>query len=178
MPAPLSTLREKLARRKKARDRQSRLWKKTKEAGHGHAAKRHTRAIRKLRRIIAKVIASRPKPGEGAWGGSQSIIEQEVIPVGTRQGIPVTSTKRSETYGNPSSDHYVGNTTAYAVDFATDSNYAFGRSIGKALGIAYSGIGDDFRNFYIERAGAQFRVQIICQTHGTGPHTHVGVRRV
>lgn len=177
--ARLSTLRKKLARRKKSRDRQTRLWEETKEAGHGKAAKRHARAVRKLKRLIekAKERLSR-QTGRGPWAGTQSIIEREVIPVGNEWGIPVTSTKRSETYGNPSSDHWIGNRGAYAADFATDSNYEFGRAIGKALGVPYSGVGDDYREFFITRSGFQFRVQIICQTHGTGPHTHVGIRRV
>lgn len=177
--APLSTLRAKLARRKKSRDRQARLWRKTKKAGHGKAAKRHTKAIRKLRRLIERAKARiRKSSGRGPWAGTQSIVEQEIIPVGREWGIPVTSTKRSETYGNPSSDHWIGNRGAYAVDFATDSNFAFGRAIGEKLGIPYSGSADDYRDFFITRAGNRFRVQIICQTHGTGPHTHVGVRRI
>ena len=50
--APLSTLREKLASRKKARDRQTRLWKRTGKAGHGKAARQNAKAVRKLRRLI------------------------------------------------------------------------------------------------------------------------------
>ena len=178
MAAPIPTLREKLRKRKAARDKQARLWKKTKKAGHGKAAKRHTRAIKKIKKLLRKAINARPKSGEGPWGGCQSIIEREVIPVGKKWGIPVTSRKRSQTYGNPASDHSIGNELAYAVDFATDSNYAFGMAIGRALGVPYNGIEDDYKSFYINRAGHQFRVQIICQTHGTGPHTHCGIRRV
>lgn len=178
MAAPIPTLRAKLRKRKAARDRQRRLYKKTGDRGHARAAKAHVRAIRKLRKLIRRAINARPKSGEGPWGGCQSIIEREVIPVGKRWKIPVTSRKRSQTYGNLSSDHYIGNELAYAVDFATDSNYAFGMAIGRALGVPYNGISDDYKSFYINRAGHQFRVQIICQTHGTGPHTHCGIRRV
>lgn len=178
MPAPLPTLREKLARRQKARRRQAKLWRRTKKAGHGKAAKAHTKAIKKLKRLIRKAVNARPKSGEGPWGGCKSIADREVVPVGKKRGIAVTSRKRSQTYGNPDSDHYIGNELAYAVDFATDSNYAFGVEIGRSLGVPYNGIQDDYKSFYINRAGHQFRVQIICQTHGTGPHTHVGIRRV
>jgi hypothetical protein len=178
MPAPLPTLREKLARRKKARNRQAKLWRRTKKAGHGKAAKDHTKAIKKLQRLIRRAVNAKPKSGQGPWGGCKSIAVNEVIPVGKRWGIPVTSRKRSQTYGNPSSDHYIGNQLAYAVDFATDSNYAFGMAIGRKLGVPYNGINDDYKSFYINRAGHQFRVQVICSTHGTGPHTHVGIRRV
>lgn len=178
MPAPLPTLREKLARRKKARKRQAKLWRRTKKAGHGKSAKAHTRAIKKLKRLIRKAVNAKPKSGEGPWGGCKSIIDNEVIPVGRRWKIPVTSKKRSQTYGNPDSDHYIGNELAYAVDFATDSNYAFGMAIGRSLGIPYNGKQDDYKSFYINRAGHQYRVQVICSTHGTGPHTHLGLRRV
>jgi lysozyme len=54
MPAPIPTLRKKLARRRKARDRQARLWKRTGKAGHGKAARRHSRATAYLRRLIRR----------------------------------------------------------------------------------------------------------------------------
>jgi hypothetical protein len=176
--APIPTLRDKLRKRKAARAKQARLWRKTKKAGHGKAARRQTKAIKKLERLLRKAVNARPKSGEGPWGGCQSIIQREVIPVGKRWGIPVTSRKRSQTYGNPDSDHYIGNELAYAVDFGTDSNYAFGMAIGRALGVPYNGIESDYQNFYINRAGHQFRVQVICSTHGSGPHCHCGIRRV
>lgn len=178
MAAPLPTLRAKLRKRVERYRRQRAKYGRTKKRGHARAAKGHRRAIKKLKRLIKKAIKSRPRSGTGDWGGSQSIIVNEVLPVGRKWGITVTSTKRTETFGNPGSDHYVGNTTAYAVDFATDSNYEFGKAIGRSLGIPYQGIQSDYQNFYILRSGRQFRVQIICQTHGSGPHTHVGVRRV
>lgn len=178
MAAPIPTLRDKLRKRKAARAKQARLWRKTKKAGHGKAARRQTKAIKKLERLLRKAVNARPKSGEGPWGGCQSIIQREVIPVGKRWGIPVTSRKRSQTYGNPDSDHYIGNELAYAVDFGTDSNYAFGMAIGRALGVPYNGIESDYQNFYINRAGHQFRVQVICSTHGSGPHCHCGIRRV
>lgn len=48
------TLRDKIKRRIRARDRQRKLYKKTGKAGHAKAAKRHVRAIRKVRRILAR----------------------------------------------------------------------------------------------------------------------------
>jgi len=47
-------LREKLRRRRRARDRQARLWKKTGKAGHRKAARRHARAVRYLRNLIRR----------------------------------------------------------------------------------------------------------------------------
>lgn len=178
MAAPLPTLRAKLRKRVEAYRRQRAKYERTKKRGHARAAKGHRKAIKKLKRLIKRAIKSRPKSGTGDWGGSESIIVNEVLPVGRKWGITVTSTKRTETFGNPSSDHYVGNTTAYAVDFATDSNYEFGKAIGRSLGIPYNGINDDYKNFYILRNGRQYRVQLICSTHGSGPHCHCGIRRV
>jgi hypothetical protein len=178
MAAPLSTLRDKLRRRKSARERQAKLYRKNRRRGHAKAVRTHNGAIAKLRKLIKRAVLRRPESGTGPWQGCQSIATNEIIPIGRKWGIPVTSRKRSETYGNPSSDHYFGNTNAYAVDFGTDSNYAFGAAIGDALGVPYNGAGDDYAEHIISRAGRQFRIEIVCGTHGTGPHTHVGIRRV
>lgn len=176
MAAPIPTLRDKLRKRKAARAKQARLWRKTKKAGHGKAARRHTSAIKKLERLLKRAIARRPRSGTGSWGGCKSIIDNEVVPVGKEWGIPATSRKRSQTYGNPDSDHYIGNENAYAIDFATDSNYAFGVAIAQELGIPYAGYEDDYKSYYFQRAGKTFRAQIICRTHGTGPHCHLGLK--
>lgn len=179
--APLSTLRAKLARRKKARDRQTRLWKRTGKAGHGKAARRNAKAVRKLRRLIEKAKALlRRKSGRGPWGGSQSIIDQEVIPVATKYGLPVTSTKRAASHplsiANPSSDHNEANTTAYAADFGTFDGAPAGYAIAKALGIRGWQPGS-YNGHYIERAGRVFRVQILWGVSGHHDHLHVGIRR-
>ena len=176
--ASLKTLRAKLAARVAGFKRQNRKAKKTGKAGHRKQARIHRRAIKKLKALIVKWFRLHPKSGTGAWQGSKSIIVNEVLPVGRRWGIAVTSRKRWQTYGNPGSDHYRGNKDAYAVDFATDSNFDFGVAIGKSLGVPYGGSGSDYNNFYITRAGHTFRVQLICGTHGTGPHCHCGIRRV
>lgn len=112
--------------------------------------------------------------GRGLWGGSKSIVKHEVIPVLKRHGIPITSKKRWATYGNPSSDHWRGNLTAYAVDGGTANNHALADKIGKRLGV---GDVTDYESYIIVRGGRKFRVQIIAGTHGTGPHIHIGVRR-
>jgi hypothetical protein len=179
--APLSTLRAKLARRKKARNRQARLWRKTKKAGHGKAAKRHTKAVRKLRRLIEKAKdARRRKSGRGPWGGTQSIVELEVIPVGQKYGAPVTSLKRAAshplTIANPSSDHSALATEAYAVDFGTHDGAPIGYAVASALGIRGWTPGS-YTGYYIERAGKIFRVQILWAVPGHYDHLHVGVRR-
>ena len=167
----------------KRRARQVRLYKATKKDGHKKQAAKllkkanaQARAIKKLDKLIDKARKAKPASGTGRWGGSKSIIQNEVLPVARRWSISPTSAKRWETFGNPGSDHYMLNRTAFAKDFATASNYAFGIAIGKELGIDYRGTMDDYKSFYIQRAGKTFRVQIICGTHGTGPHTHVGIK--
>lgn len=176
MAAPLSTLREKLRRRIRARNRQSRLWRKTKERGHGRAAKRHAKAVRKLRRLIRR---RRPKSGTGAWGGTKSIIDREVVPVAKRYGVPTTSRKRAAnhplTIANPSSDHSALASTAYAIDFGTYSGAALAHSIANALGIRAYSTGN-YAPHYIERAGRRFRVQILWAVSGHYDHVHVGIR--
>jgi hypothetical protein len=180
--APLSTLRAKLARRKAARDRQARLWRKTKKAGHGKAAKRHTKAVRKLRRLIEREMDRlRKQSGRGPWGGTQSIVDLEVIPVGRKYGLPVTSLKRAANHplsrANPSSDHNAANTTAYAVDFGTHDGAPAGYAIAKALGIRGWSPGS-YTGYHIQRGGHVFRVQILWAVAGHFDHLHVGVRRV
>jgi hypothetical protein len=181
MAAPLSTLRAKLARRKTARDRQSRLWKKTGKRGHARAAKRHVRAIRKLRRFIKREIARRPESGTGAWGGSRSIINNEVVPVAKRFGAPITSRKRAAdhplTIANPSSDHSVTNSTADAIDLASYSGDELARAIAENLGISGYRTGT-FDRYTISRADRSFSVQILWAVDGHFDHVHVGIRRV
>jgi hypothetical protein len=87
----------------------------------------------------------------------------------------ITSRKRWETFGNPSSDHYMRNLFADAVDFATVENHGLKNEIARRLGGPHQV--DDYENFFIHRKGKRFRVQIIAGTHGTGPHLHVGVSR-
>lgn len=90
----------------------------------------------------------------------------------------MTSGKRWETYGNPGSDHYAGNTTASARDFALNNDQDMARVLYGALtGNSPSSWPGDYSSFNIERYGATFRVQLIAVTHGTGPHLHCGVRR-
>lgn len=132
------------------------------------AAKRATELLRQLL----------PQIGEGAWGGSKSIVEREIVPVLVAAGVPITSRKRWATYGNPSSDHYRGNRTAYAVDGGTVNNRELAVKVAKRLGIENASSLIEYRAYYIKRAGRTFRVQFIWSTHGTGPHLHIGVRRV
>lgn len=112
-------------------------------------------------------------PGDPNWGGSRDIFWNEVVPAA---GINPHSTKRSETFGNPGSDHHISQVLAYAGDFAPSVDRAI--AIARRLGIGYNGYADDYKSYYIQREGVTFRVQIIAANHGTGPHVHVGIERV
>lgn len=113
-------------------------------------------------------------PGYNTWGGCRSVTDNIVLPVLAKHGIPVTSRKRTETYGNPTSDHHVSQTMADAVDGGAANAYGVGDEIGGELGV---GSVDDYVNEYFTYNGVRFRVQIIAGTHGTGPHIHTGIRR-
>lgn len=117
-----------------------------------------------------------PATGTGPWAGTQSIVEQEVVPIYSRHGVPVTSRKRWETFGNPSSDHYMGNTDAYAADGGVATAYEMGNEVKRALTGDPNAVMRDYEAFYITRSGHAFRVQLIAATHGTGPHFHAGVK--
>lgn len=113
------------------------------------------------------------------WGGSRLIYRREVWPIIRDAGIATTSGKRRETFGNPGSDHYFLNLLAYAKDHATANNFALANKIKRRLlrdPDAPANV--DYSSFYIRRYGHRYRVQIIAGTHGTGPHLHVGIRRV
>lgn len=128
------------------------------------------RLKRKLRRRDRVVLSS----GSPHWGGCEDIIRNEVLPVFSNASVPITSGKRTETFGNPTSDHHTSQVNASARDAGTANNYALADRVGASLGIG--GV-DDYVAYYIIRQGARFRVQIIAGTHGTGPHLHVGIRR-
>lgn len=131
-----------------------------------------------LRRLRRKWRSNRVvvEPGRPHWGGAQDILENEVDPVADRMGHYETSNKRTETYGNPGSDHHISQVNASAKDYSP--GVAFAVAVAKALGVGYRGYWDDYKLYYIRRAGHTFRVQIIAANHGTGPHVHVGIELI
>lgn len=134
--------------------------------------------LRELRALIRRKKRRRINfsPGAPHWGGSEDVIERDIEPVARKSGATETSGKRSETYGNPTSDHHVSQLLASARDWAIANNlYCWLKAkVASALGIG-SG---DYVGYYIDRGPHTFRVQQICENHGTGPHLHDGVRRV
>jgi hypothetical protein len=139
--------------------------------------------LEELRAIRRRRAAANdgPDSGEGPWAGTQSIIELEVLPVFARFGVPVTSLKRAADHplsiSNPSSDHNMANTTAYAADGATYNGEPVARAIATALGISGFSVGN-YNGYTIYRAGNAFRVQILWAVSGHYDHVHVGIRRL
>jgi hypothetical protein len=135
------------------------------------------RAIRALNKQRKKLRKDRWK-----FKGATAIIKYEVVPILHAAGVPVTSRKRWATFGNPSSDHWLGNRDADAVDGATFAeNNALGSEIVSALKDRKTSM-TAFAEFEIVRAHTgspeTYRVQVITEEHGTGPHIHIGVKRV
>ena len=129
-----------------------------------------------LRRLKERINSAKlnTSPGSPHWGGSQDVIEAVVLPIFRKHNIPVTSGKRTATYGTPGSDHHVSQVTASAVDGGAANQYGVADEIRRALGVPPA---SDYTNQYFTYQGVQFRLQIIAGTHGTGPHLHVGIRR-
>lgn len=183
----LAARKKKHARAGRGRKRQLALYKKTGQRGHqkkaaqwGRGMRRHRKAIQKLERLIAREKARRPKSGEGAWGGSKSIVVNECRPVAKRRGVPRTSSKRGvkhwATLLNPGSDHSVLALTAFADDYGTTDGAGLAHDLAAALGIQGYTTGN-YNSYFIWRAGKRFRVQILWAVSGHFDHVHVGIRR-
>ena len=132
-----------------------------------HARARRRKKKRKLEQEDDIVFSA----GSTHWGGCADVHEDEVEPAA---GTQAHSTKRTETYGNPTSDHHVSQVWAFAGDFPPSVDLAI--RIARRLGIGYNGYADDYKLYYVYREGRQIRVQIIASNHGTGPHVHSGLR--
>ncbi len=124
--------------------------------------------VASARRAVARRSQSK------LWGGARSVTEEVIDIVGKR--APVTSRKRTETFGNPGSDHHTSQKNADAVDFGIAEAHWLKNTISRRLGGPNTL--PDYGTFTVRRNGKAYRVQIIAGTHGTGPHLHVGVRKV
>lgn len=130
--------------------------------------RRHRAKAHNLKRAIQRATT------DNLWGGCRGVTNYVIQIVGKR--ARVGSRKRTATYGNPGSDHHVSQRDADAVDFRIANAHTLkneiARKLGRPLPVA------DYESFPIKFRGKAYRVQIIAATHGTGPHLHVGVRRI
>lgn len=163
------TLRQRL-KRARARARTARRRLKRNKVVLAVSNKR----VKNLRAAI-----ERKRRLENAWGGSQRVAE-EAIPIASRLGIGVTSTKRAASHplsqANPDSDHNEANTTAYAIDFGTFSGETLARQLGQHYGFPFVPVGT-FASHTITRDGKRYRVQVLWAVVNHFNHVHVGVKR-
>lgn len=170
------TVRKAIRRRRKAKSDN----KKRKRARNARRLKRAVKRIaRRLRSLLKQKRKQRRKrgivvkPGAPHWGGADDILRREADPVALRYGFRPNSKKRTQSYGNPGSDHHTSQTTASARDYPTSNNHTLKNAIAREIvgrNVA------DYENVYFKRAGRTYRLQAIASTHGTGPHLHCGIR--
>jgi hypothetical protein len=110
---------------------------------------------------------------DGPWEGTQRVAEE----LAKVAGVPYTSVKRTPEEndavgGAANSAHLTTEENAYAVDLKADVEGAL--RMAKVLGIENFQWGTDFK----EILRGPYRIQFKTELHGTGPHIHLGVRRV
>jgi peptidoglycan hydrolase-like protein with peptidoglycan-binding domain len=132
---------------------------------------------------VTKPGAGGPIDAGGGWGGSANVANAAKR-IAASMGIPVTSQKRSladtiRVGSSTASDHYVGNKTAFAVDFgvAGARGDQLARAIANKYGIPTSNIGT-FNGHVIRVDGASYRLQLLWRVAGHFDHVHLGIRRV
>jgi hypothetical protein len=114
------------------------------------------------------------RPG-GGFGGAEAPVRR-AIEIGVRNGLTVTSTKR--TGGSPGSDHHVSQTRSFACDLSNGSGPtpemdATAKAIAAALGHP------DFSAGVLNVTSGGVRAQLIWRTDAGGNHfnhVHFGVR--
>jgi len=118
----------------------------------------------------------------GGWGGSQGVADA-AKGIARSMGIPVTSEKRNyadtiRVGSNTGSDHYTGNTNAYAVDFGVAGSRGdeLARSIADRYGIPRSSIGT-FNRHTVTIDGQRYSLQLLWRVSGHYDHVHLGIRR-
>ena len=116
------------------------------------------------------------------WGGSEGVADVAKT-LARSMGIPLTSTKRNlaenhRAGSSTGSDHYTGNTNAYAADFGVSGARGddLARRIADGYGIPRSNIGT-FNRHTITVEGQRYSVQLLWRVSGHYDHVHVGIRR-
>ena len=135
-------------------------------------------AIRDGARIGQLDLASFLAPG-GAWNGSEAPARR-AVPIGQRNGLIVTSLKRSS--GSTGSDHHVSQRSSFAVDMSNGTGPTPGmlrtaRQIAAAMGYGWPA------NGYLQTATTArgYRAQLIYNSSVVPDHhnhVHFGVRKV
>jgi hypothetical protein len=190
----LRRLREKLAGAIRRRRRQLRIFEKDHKIGHKIAAARDGRAIRKLRKLIAKARRLQPTLagvrlkstviGRPHWGGGADVMGQFVAPFlllhyGLRKGSGKRTPKHNaEVGGSPNSDHLTTHLATFARDFPTFDGEAAARALAAAFGW-HDWQPNSYATFDFKIGRHTFRLQILWGAAiGHGDHIHVGIELI
>jgi len=150
--------------------------------------------MRKLRKLIAKVIHSRPSLqnvhlrsvalGRPHWGGGADLMGQFVAPfLLLHFGLAKGSGKRTpqhnaEIGGSPTSDHLTTRIETFARDFPTFDGEAAARALAAAFGW-HDWQANSFNTFEFTLGGHRFRLQILWGAGiDHGDHIHVGIELI
>ncbi|MGV3619891.1 MAG: peptidoglycan-binding domain-containing protein [Archangium sp.] len=118
----------------------------------------------------------------GGWGGSERVADAAKS-IARDMGIPVTSQKRNyadtiRVGSSTGSDHYTGNTNAFAVDFGVSGSRGtqLANAIADRYGIPRSSIGT-YNRHTVTIDGQRYSLQLLWQVSGHYDHVHLGIRR-
>lgn len=119
--------------------------------------------------------------GKG-WGGSEGVADA-AKGIASQMGIPVTSQKRNladtqRVGSSTGSDHFTGNTNAFATDFGVSGAKGdqLARAIAQKYGIPESNIGT-YNRHVINVDGQRYSLQLLWKVQGHFDHVHLGIRR-
>ena len=118
----------------------------------------------------------------GGWAGSEGVADAAKA-IARERGIPVTSLKRTladtkRVGSTTNSDHYVGNKSAYAVDFGVAGKRGdeLAKAIAKKYGIPEGNIGT-YKKHTITIEGEKYNLQLLWKVKGHYDHVHLGIRK-
>jgi hypothetical protein len=130
---------------------------------------------------ISRIVYASARPIDGGsggnWAGAKEVAEEFAALVSPPCRVSSTKRSRVTTAAGNVSDHYEGNSTAYALDCAC--SLATGDSVigklGAALGV------ENFRggrtlNVNVTRNGRRYRVQVLWRVPDHYDHIHIGAK--
>lgn len=190
----LGRLREKRRKRKLARAHHKALYRRTHKRGFALAAARDGRAMRKLRKLIAKALRQQRHTLAGVrihstslgpphWGGGADVMGQFVTPFMRTRGLAPGSGKRSPAHnaeigGSPTSDHLTTRTECFARDYPTFDGETAAAGLARAFDIS-GWQANSYTAYDVAIDGHTFRVQILWGAAiQHGDHVHVGIEIV
>lgn len=142
-------------------------------AGHNHPEGRTT--------STSTAAPGAIRAGRG-WGGSEGVADA-AKGIASQMGIPVTSEKRNladtrRVGSTTGSDHFTGNTNAFATDFGVSGARGdqLARAIAQKYGIPEGNIGT-YNRHTINVDGQRYSLQLLWKVPGHFDHVHFGIRR-